>query len=226
MLAKGNQELATLLVALNSIFQILFYSILGYFFLTVLPGWLGDDSANVSISMWQIARNVLIFLALPFVMAAVTRYWIERTKGQEWFERKVMPRLGPAALIGLLYTIIIMFISQGDRIVDSPLDVVRVALPLASYFVLMFTISFLLSKRLGLDYENTTAISFTAAGNNFELAIAVAIGVFGISSSEAFATVIGPLVEVPALAGIVYLSLWLGRWLFRNEGPDKASVTE
>ena len=216
MLARGNQELAALLVAINSVFQILFYSMLGYFFLAVLPEWLGDDAAMVSISMWQIARNVLLFLGLPFVLAAATRYGVERLKGEEWFERVVMPRLGPAALVGLLYTIVVMFVSQGDRIVDSPFDVFRVALPLAAYFVLMFTGAFLLSKWIGLGYENTTAVSFTAAGNNFELAIAVAIGVFGISSGEAFATVIGPLVEVPALVGIVYLSLWLGRKLFRE----------
>lgn len=225
MLARGNQELAALLVAINSIFQILFYSVLGYFFLAVLPEWLGDEATAVSISMWEIARNVLLFLGLPFVMAAVTRYGIERAKGREWFDRVIMPKLGPAALIGLLYTIVVMFISQGDRIVDSPLDVVRVALPLAAYFVLMFTGAFLLSKWAGLGYENTTAVSFTAAGNNFELAIAVAIGVFGISSGEAFATVIGPLVEVPALVGIVYLSLWLGRRLFRNEVTETASTT-
>lgn len=220
MLAKGNQELAALLVALNSIFQILFYSVLGYFFLTVLPGWLGDDAASVDISMWQITRNVLLFLGLPFVLAALTRYAVERKKGEEWFERKVMPKLGPAALIGLLYTIVIMFVSQGDRIVDSPTDVLRIAAPLATYFVLMFTLSFVLSKWSGLNYENTTAVSFTAAGNNFELAIAVAVGVYGISSSEAFATVVGPLVEVPVLVGIVYLSLWLGRMMFRSEDPE------
>lgn len=224
MLARGNQELATLLVAINSVFQILFYSVLGYFFLAILPEWLGSEATTVNISMWQIARNVLLFLGLPFVLAAVTRYGIERAKGREWFERVVQPKLGPAALIGLLYTIVVMFISQGDRIVDSPLDVVRVAMPLAAYFVLMFTGAFLLSKWAGLGYENSTAVSFTAAGNNFELAIAVAIGVFGISSGEAFATVIGPLVEVPALVGIVYLSLWLGRMLFRNEAAERQSA--
>jgi ACR3 family arsenite transporter len=221
MLARGNQELAAVLVALNSIFQILFYSILGYFFLTVLPDWLGDDAATVSISMWQIARNVLLFLGLPFVMAAVSRYLLVSRYGESWFEEKVLPRLGPAALIGLLYTIVIMFISQGDRIVDSPLDVLRVAIPLVSYFVIMFTLAFVLSRWTGLNYEDTTAVSFTAAGNNFELAIAVAVGVYGISSSEAFATVIGPLVEVPALVGIVYLSLWLGRMLFRQSASTR-----
>jgi ACR3 family arsenite transporter len=216
ILARGNQELAAVLVALNSVFQILFYSILGYFFLTVLPGWLGDDAATVSISMWQIARNVLLFLGLPFVMAAITRFVLVSKMGESWFDERIMPRLGPAALIGLLYTIIIMFISQGDRIVDSPIDVLRVAIPLVAYFVIMFTLAFVLSRWTGLNYEDTTAVSFTAAGNNFELAIAVAVGVYGISSSEAFATVIGPLVEVPALVGIVYLSLWLGRLLFRQ----------
>ncbi|MDA0676431.1 MAG: ACR3 family arsenite efflux transporter [Chloroflexi bacterium] len=223
MLARGNQELAAVLVALNSVFQILFYSILGYFFLTVLPGWLGDDAATVSISMWQIARNVLLFLGLPFVMAAISRYVLVRWKSENWFEEKILPKLGPAALIGLLYTIVIMFISQGDRIVDSPVDVLRVAIPLVSYFVIMFTLAFVLSRWTGLNYEDTTAVSFTAAGNNFELAIAVAVGVYGISSSEAFATVIGPLVEVPALVGIVYLSLWLGRMLFRQSPTTRAT---
>jgi ACR3 family arsenite transporter len=166
--------------------------------------------------MWQIARNVLLFLGLPFVMAAITRFVLVSKMGESWFDERIMPRLGPAALIGLLYTIIIMFISQGDRIVDSPIDVLRVAIPLVAYFVIMFTLAFVLSRWTGLNYEDTTAVSFTAAGNNFELAIAVAVGVYGISSSEAFATVIGPLVEVPALVGIVYLSLWLGRLLFRQ----------
>jgi ACR3 family arsenite transporter len=218
MLARGNQDLAALLVAINSIFQVLFYSVLGWFFLTILPGWLGDDAETVSISMWQIARNVLLFLGLPFVMAAITRYGAEKWKGREWLDNVLLPKIGPMALIGLLYTIVIMFISQGDRIVDSPGDVFRVALPLVAYFLIMFTGAFLLSKRAGLGYEDTTAVSFTAAGNNFELAIAVAIGVFGITSGEAFATVIGPLVEVPVLVAIVYLALWLGRMLFRGEG--------
>jgi ACR3 family arsenite transporter len=225
MLAKGNQELAALLVALNSMFQIFFYSMLGYFFLTVLPGLLGEDTESINISMWQIARNVLLFLGFPFVLAVITRYLLERRKGREWFEGRVVPHLGPFALAGLLYTIVIMFISQGDRIVDSPGDVARVAAPLVAYFILMFTLAFFLSKRVGLSYENTTAVSFTAAGNNFELAIAVAVGVFGISSSEAFATVIGPLIEVPVLVGIVYLSLWLGRLLFgltsNSRSPSK-----
>ena len=214
MLAHGNEELAALLVALNSIFQILFFSVLGYLFLTVVPDWLGAEETVVDISMWLIARNVLLFLGLPLVAGALTRYVLVRRGGAEWYDGTLAPRLGPIALVGLLYTITVMFVSQGDRIVDSPLDVGRIAIPLTTYFALMFSIAFIITRQLGFSYENTTAVSFTAAGNNFELAIAVAIGVFGVSSGEAFATVVGPLIEVPALVGLVYLSLWWGKKLF------------
>ncbi|MFP6678975.1 MAG: ACR3 family arsenite efflux transporter [Dehalococcoidia bacterium] len=214
MLARGSEELAALLVALNSLFQIFFYSVLGFMFLQVIPTWFGSEQTAVDISMWLIARNVLLFLGLPLVAGALTRYFLIKRKGTHWFEAKIEPRLGPIALIGLLYTIVVMFINQGDRIVDSPVDVGRIAIPLAIYFALMFSVAFIVTKRLGFSYEDTTAVSFTAAGNNFELAIAVAIGVFGVSSGEAFAAVVGPLIEVPVLVGLVYLSLWWGRKLF------------
>jgi ACR3 family arsenite transporter len=214
MLARGSEELAALLVALNSVFQVIFYSFLGYQFLSVVPGWFGAESTSVDISIWLIARNVLLFLGLPLVMGAATRAFMTGRKGETWYERVIVPRLGPIALVGLLYTIVVMFISQGDRIIDSPVDVARVAVPLAAYFVLMFGFAFMVSKAVGFSYEETTSVSFTAAGNNFELAIAVAIGVFGISSGEAFATVVGPLIEVPTLIGLVYVSLWLGRRMF------------
>ncbi|NQW18895.1 MAG: ACR3 family arsenite efflux transporter [Chloroflexi bacterium] len=217
MLARGSEELAALLVALNSIFQIVFYSVLGYLFLTVIPGWLGETETTVDISMWLIARNVLLFLGAPLLAGALTRFVLVRRRGADWYDNVFAPRIGPIALIGLLYTIVVMFISQGDRIVDSPADVARVAAPLASYFIIMFSVAFVITRQLGFSYENTTAVSFTAAGNNFELAIAVAIGVFGISSGEAFATVVGPLIEVPMLIGLVYLSLWWGRSLFGRE---------
>ena len=214
MLARGNEELAALFVTLNSLFQVFFYSVMGYLFLTVLPEWFGAESVAIDISMWLIARNVLLFLGLPLVLGALVRILLVRRRDEQWYEQKVIPRLGPIALIGLLYTIVIVFISQGDRIVDNPADVARIAIPLAIYFVLMFALAFITSKIAGCSYAETTAISFTAAGNNFELAIAVGIGVFGISSGEAFATVVGPLIEVPVLIGLVYLSLWLGQKLF------------
>jgi ACR3 family arsenite transporter len=216
MLAKGSEELAALLVALNSVFQILFYSVLGWVFLTVVPEWLGSDTASPDISMWLIARNVLLFLGLPLAAGFITRVILVRMQSLQWYEEKFISRLAPTALIGLLYTIAIMFITQGDSFVDAPFDVVRITLPLGLYFLLMFSFAFLVSVRLGFDYEQTTSVSFTAAGNNFELAIAVAICVFGISSNEAFATVVGPLVEVPVLIGLVYLSLSFGRRFFRR----------
>ena len=223
MLARGNEDLAALLVALNSVFQIVFYSVLGYLFLTVIPDWFGDADTTVDISMWLIARNVLLFLGVPLLAGAVTRSVLVRRRGADWYDNVVAPRLGPIALVGLLYTIVVMFISQGDRIVDSPADVARIAAPLASYFLIMFSVAFIITRQLGFSYENTTSVSFTAAGNNFELAIAVAIGVFGISSGEAFATVVGPLIEVPMLIGLVYLSLWWGRSLFGREPDDVTS---
>ena len=214
MQARGNGELAALLVALNSVFQILFYSVLGFLFLAVVPRWFGAEQTAVDISMWLIARNVLLFLGLPLAAGAATRLVLVRLRGAEWYDGVFAIRLGPTALIGLLYTIVVMFVSQGDRIVDSPVDVLRIAVPLVAYFVLMFGVAFVASNRLGFSYENAVAVSFTAAGNNFELAIAVAIGVFGLTSGEAFATVVGPLIEVPVLVGLVYLSLRWGRRLY------------
>ncbi len=215
MLACGDGELAALLVALNSVFQIVFYSVFGFLFLSVVPGWLGLSRTDVDISMWLIARNVLLFLGAPLVAGALTRSALMRLRGAEWYDGVFAKRLAPLSLVALLYTIVVMFISQGDRIVDSLVDVARVALPLVIYFVVMFGSAFLVTARLGYSYETTAAVAFTAAGNNFELAIAVAIGVFGLSSGEAFAAVVGPLIEVPALLGLVYLSLWLARRLFR-----------
>ncbi|MFP2905966.1 ACR3 family arsenite efflux transporter [Pyxidicoccus sp. 3LFB2] len=214
MLACGSNEVAAVLVALNSVFQILFYSVLGWLFLTVIPGWLGADVTAFDVSMWSIAKSVLIFLGVPLVAGALTRIGLTRLKGEAWYEQRFLPRLGPTALVGLLYTIVLMFAMQGEKITRLPLDVVRISLPLIVYFVIMFTSSFFLSRKLGFSYEETASLSFTAAGNNFELAIAVAVGVFGMASGEALAGVVGPLIEVPALIALVYLSLWLKRRLF------------
>ncbi len=218
MLARGSNELAAVLVALNSLFQILCYSFLGWLFITVVPGWLGQSGSSFDVSVWAIAKSVLIFLGVPLVAGAFTRYSLVRLKGSAWYEEKFLPRLGPTALVGLLYTIVLMFAMQGDKITRLPVDVVRIAIPLLVYFGVMFTSAFFLARRLGFTYEETASLSFTAAGNNFELAIAVAVGVFGISSGEALAGVVGPLIEVPALIALVYLSLWLKKRLFRGSG--------
>jgi ACR3 family arsenite transporter len=214
MLAKGSNEVAALLVALNSLFQIFFYSVLGWLFLAVVPRWLGAAETAFDVSMWDIAKSVLLFLGVPLVAGALTRFTLVRSRGEEWYERRFLPKVGPAALLGLLYTIVLMFAMQGDKIVRLPVDVLRIAIPLVLYFVIMFTVAFVISKKLGFSYEETASLSFTAAGNNFELAIAVSIGVFGIASGEALAGVVGPLIEVPALLALVYLSLWLKRRLF------------
>jgi arsenite transporter len=217
-LACGDGEVAAVLVAINSLFQILMYSLLGWLFLTVIPGWFGADSAALDISMAEIALNVGIFLGIPLLAGALTRYTLVRKRGEHWYEHRFLARIGPTALLGLLYTIVIMFSMQGDRILELPVDVLRISLPLLAYFGIMFGIAFTWAWRLGFSYQETTAIAFTAAGNNFELAIAVAIGVFGISSGEAIAGVVGPLIEVPALIGLVYVALWLRRRLFTPEG--------
>jgi ACR3 family arsenite transporter len=209
MLARGDGEAAAVLVALNSLFQIVFYSVLGWLFLTAIPSWFGAETTALDVSVWEIATSVLIFLGIPLAAGAITRLTLVPRNGRDWYDNTLMPRLGPTALLGLLYTIVLIFAMQGDRIVELPLDVLRIALPLVVYFALMFTLAFVISKRLGFSYPETAALSFTAAGNNFELAIAVAVGVFGITSGEALAGVVGPLIEVPVLIGLVYVSLWL-----------------
>lgn len=216
MLACGSGELAAVLVALNSIFQIAFYSLLGWLFLTAIPRWLGSDALQFHVSMAAIAKSVALFLGVPLVAGALTRWLLVRRRGEAWYETRFLPRIGPTALIGLLYTIVIMFAMQGDQILAHPLDVVRIALPLIVYFLVTFVAAFLVSRKLGFSYEETAAVSFTAAGNNFELAIAVAVGLFGIRSGEALAGVVGPLIEVPALVALVYLSLWLRDRLYRT----------
>ncbi len=213
-LARGDREAAAVLVALNSLFQILAYSLLGYFYLRVLPGWLGLPATGLNVSIGLIAISVLIFLGIPLAAGYLTRTLGERLRGRIWYETKLLPRLGPWALYGLLFTIVVLFALQGHTIISQPLDVARIALPLLAYFAIMWTGSFALGKAIGLTYERTATLAFTAAGNNFELAIAVAIGVFGVTSGEALAGVVGPLIEVPVLVALVYVALW-GRRLFR-----------
>jgi ACR3 family arsenite transporter len=222
MLAGGDSEYCAALVALNSLFQIVMYSPLAYLYLTVIPRWFGAGTAAVNVTMWDIAKSVLIFLGIPLAAGIITRFALIRRKGAEWYEGRFMPRLGPTALIGLLFTIVVMFSMQGDRILGQPLDVLRIALPLFAYFVLMFMLSFVLSWALKFPYAQTVTQSFTAASNNFELAIAVAVGAFTIESGEALATVVGPLIEVPVLIGLVYVALWARRFFFRADGAAKA----
>jgi ACR3 family arsenite transporter len=209
MLACGDGEVAAVLVAINSIFQIFMYSVLGWLFLTGIPSWFGAETTSLDISMGVIAKNVAIFLGIPLAAGILTRLMLIPAKGEQWYTQTFLPRIGPTALLGLLYTIVIMFAMQGDRLLDRPWDILRIAVPMVIYFALMFFISFFLAKQLGFNYEETTAISFTAAGNNFELAIAVAVGVFGIMSGEALTGVIGPLIEVPVLIALVYVALWM-----------------
>jgi len=210
-LAQGDREAAALLVAINSILQVLIYALLGTFYLQVLPAWLGLEHQVVTFSFREIARAVLIFLGIPLVAGFLTRQIGVRSKGIRWYEQRFLPRIGPLALYGLLFTIVVMFALQGQAITSNPAQVVRVALPLLLYFVLMWSAAFALGSRFGLDYPRTSALAFTAAGNNFELAIAVCISVWGIRSQQALAGVIGPLIEVPVLVSLVYVSLWLKR---------------
>lgn len=211
-LASGDREAAAILVAINSVFQIVAFAALGYFYLQVLPGWLSlPETTGLDVSMRDIAQSVLIFLGIPLAGGFLTRTLGERAKGRDWYETRFLPRIGPAALYGLLFTIVILFAIQGDTITSQPLDVARIALPLLAYFALMWAGSFALGKGLGMTYDRTTTLAFTAAGNNFELAIAVAIGVFGVTSGQALAGVVGPLIEVPVLVALVYVALWARR---------------
>ncbi|MEV0351470.1 ACR3 family arsenite efflux transporter [Nonomuraea sp. NPDC050680] len=215
-LACGNREAAAVLVAINSVFQVVAFGALGWFYLQVLPGWLGLSQATLDVSAWDIAQYVLIFLGIPLVAGYLSRKLGERTKGREWYETRFLPRIGPIALYGLLFTIVILFALQGHTISERPGDVARIALPLLAYFFLIWGGSFLLGRAIGLPYDRTTTLAFTAAGNNFELAIAVAVGVFGVTSGQALAGVVGPLIEVPVLVALVYVGLW-GRRLFPSK---------
>lgn len=217
MLAGGNNEDCAVLVALNSVFQIVMYSPLAYFYLKLLPDLFGADTAEVGVTMWDIAKSVLIFLGIPLLAGIITRFALIRRRGREWYDGDFAPRLGRTALIGLLFTIVVMFSMQGEKIVDNPVDVLRIAIPLLVYFGLMFAFSFYMSRRMGFHYDESATLSFTAASNNFELAIAVAVGAFGIASEEALATVVGPLIEVPVLIGLVYVALWLGRRFYKGD---------
>jgi len=225
-LACGDGEVAAVLVAINSVFQILMYSVLGWLFLTEVPGWFGADTTAFDVSIGEIAKNVLIFLGIPLLAAVATRLLLVLAKGQSWYDGVFLPRIGPTALLGLLYTIVIMFAMQGDHLLNNPFDVLRIAAPLVVYFGVMFFLAFGIARRMGLNYEQTAAVSFTAAGNNFELAIAVAVGVFGIASGEALAGVVGPLIEVPVLIALVYVALWLrDRWFLHEQGEGGAQTT-
>ena len=223
-LACGDTDAAAVLVALNSVFQIVAYSLLGWFYLVALPGWLGLDQQALDVGLWEIARAVLVFLGIPLLAGFLTRTIGEARRGRDWYEGTFLPRISPWALYGLLFTVVLLFALQGEAITSRPLDVGRIALPLIAYFAIMWTVSFWLGRRVGLGYERNATLAFTAAGNNFELAIAVAIGVFGATSGQALAGVVGPLIEVPALVGLVYVSLWARRRFYPSPAGTGAQA--
>jgi arsenite transporter len=223
-LALGDREAAAVLVALNSIFQVAMFAVLGWFYLSVLPGWLGLPQTTISTSPWQIAKSVLIFLGIPLIAGYFSRRFGEKAKGRSWYESTFLPTVGPWALYGLLFTIVILFALQGDQILSRPVDVARIALPLLAYFAIMWGGGYAVGAMLGLGYRRTTTLAFTAAGNNFELAIAVAIATYGATSGQALAGVVGPLIEVPVLVALVYVSLALRR-RFAPDGRQATPIT-
>ena len=225
-LACGDREAAAVLVAINSVFQVVAFGALGWFYLQLLPSWLGLETTSAQFSVWSIVISVLVFLGIPLLAGFLTRVLGERAKGRQWYEETFLPRIGPWALYGLLFTIVLLFAMQGEAITSQPLDVARMAVPLLLYFVLMFFFSWFVSKAVGLNYAKSTSVAFTASGNNFELAIAVSIGTFGIASGQALAGVVGPLIEVPVLIGLVYVALWAGPKLFPGDPTLPPSRTD
>ncbi len=222
-LACGDREAAAVLVAINSVFQVFAFGALGWFYLQVLPGWLGLPTTSAGFSIWSITLSVLVFLGIPLVAGFLTRTLGEKAKGRDWYENKFLPKIGPWALYGLLFTIVVLFALQGDAIIAKPLDVARIALPLLIYFLVVFAAGMLIGRTLGMGYERTTTLAFTAAGNNFELAIAVAIATFGVTSGQALAGVVGPLIEVPVLVALVYVALW-SRKFFTSHTQQKVTA--